>query len=122
MAGKQGGAGAGKPVAERTLHSYACFCLYIQSAIVYNLVMPLSIRNSEVEAFRPRTLALDWRRFDADDLAGSARAPSAHTRRAAAGATDGGPHRHRPPSAALPELDRRSPEEIIGYDEHGLPK
>jgi antitoxin VapB len=25
-------------------------------------------------------------------------------------------------SAALPELDRRSPDEIIGYDEHGLPK
>ena len=25
-------------------------------------------------------------------------------------------------TAALPDLDRRSPDEIIGYDEHGLPK
>jgi antitoxin VapB len=25
-------------------------------------------------------------------------------------------------AATLPEHDRRSPEEIIGYDEHGLPK
>jgi antitoxin VapB len=25
-------------------------------------------------------------------------------------------------SAALPELDHRSPDEILGYDEHGLPK
>jgi antitoxin VapB len=25
-------------------------------------------------------------------------------------------------SAARPELDRRSPDEIIGHDEHGLPK
>lgn len=25
-------------------------------------------------------------------------------------------------AAALPELDRRTPDEIIGYDEHGLPK
>ncbi|MFZ0772974.1 MAG: type II toxin-antitoxin system VapB family antitoxin [Candidatus Sulfotelmatobacter sp.] len=25
-------------------------------------------------------------------------------------------------AAALPELDRRTPEDIIGYDEHGLPK
>ena len=24
--------------------------------------------------------------------------------------------------AALPDLDARSPEEIIGYDEHGLPR
>lgn len=24
--------------------------------------------------------------------------------------------------AALPDLDNRSPEEIIGYDEHGLPR
>ncbi len=24
--------------------------------------------------------------------------------------------------AALPELDRRSPDEIIGYDEHGVPR
>ncbi|MGA8215378.1 MAG: type II toxin-antitoxin system VapB family antitoxin [Candidatus Sulfotelmatobacter sp.] len=25
-------------------------------------------------------------------------------------------------SASLPKRDRRSPDEIIGYDEHGLPK
>jgi antitoxin VapB len=25
-------------------------------------------------------------------------------------------------AAALPKLDRRSPDEIIGYDEHGLPR
>lgn len=98
------------------------FSLYIQSFSVYNPIMPLSIRNSEVErlaralsrmtgegltqtilqALRERhqriRAAREQKRL-MEDLTAIARR-----------------------SAALPEIDRRSPDEIIGYDEHGLPK
>ena|ERR1700675_4259899 len=98
------------------------FPLYIQVKCVYNPWMPLSIRNSEVERLaralsrltgegltetilqalrerHQRIRAARQRERLLDDLTAIARR-----------------------SAALPELDRRTPDEIIGYDEHGLPK
>lgn len=96
--------------------------MYIRTRFVYNAVMPLSIRNSEVErlarslarltgegltetileALRERHQRIRAARLQErlmEDLTAIARR-----------------------AAALPELDPRSPDEIIGYDERGLPK
>jgi len=100
----------------------AAFSLYIRQRFVYNAIMPLSIRNSEVER-----LARALSRLTGEGLTQTILQAlrERHQRLRAARQQeqlmeDLGAIARR--SAALPELDRRSPDEIIGYDEHGLPK
>ena len=98
------------------------FCLYIHLQNVYNQLMPLSIRNSEVER-----LARSLSRLTGEGLTQTILQAlrERHQRVRAARQQerlleDLTAIARR--AAALPELDRRSPDEIIGYDEHGLPK
>jgi antitoxin VapB len=98
------------------------FPLYILLQFVYNADMPLSIRNSEVER-----LARALSRLTGEGLTQTILQAlrERHQRVRAARQQeqlmeDLTAIARR--SAALPELDRRSPDEIIGYDEHGLPK
>ena len=96
--------------------------MYILRNFVYNLVMPLSIRNSEVER-----LARALSRLTGEGLTQTIlqalreryqRVRAAREQKRLMEDLTAIARR----SAALPELDRRSPDEIIGYDEHGLPK
>jgi len=96
--------------------------LYIHLQNVYNQLMPLSIRNSEVER-----LARSLSRLTGEGLTQTILQAlrERHQRVRAARQQerlleDLTAIARR--AAALPELDRRSPDEIIGYDEHGLPK
>ncbi len=98
------------------------FSLYIPFCFVYNPVMPLSIRNSEVER-----LARALSRLTGEGLTQTILQAlrERHQRVRAARKQeqlmeDLTAIARR--AAALPELDRRSPNEIIGYDKHGLPK
>src|ERR1039458_4714056 len=103
-------------------HTSQDFRLYIPFHFVYNQLMPLSIRNSEVER-----LARALSRLTGEGLTQTILQAlrERHQRVRAA-------RKHEQlmedltaiarRAAALPELDRRSPDEIIGYDEHGLPK
>lgn len=96
--------------------------LYILPWFVYNPVMPLSIRNSEVER-----LARALSRLTGEGLTQTIlqalrerhqRVRAAREQKRLMEDLTAIARR----SAALPELDRRSPDEIIGYDERGLPK
>src|SRR6266446_3890648 len=96
----------------------ADFPLYIPLIFVYNPIMPLSIRNSEVER-----LARALSRLTGEGLTQTILQAlrERHQRIRAARRQerlleDLTAIARR--SAALPELDRRSPDEIIGYDEH----
>ena len=103
-------------------HTSQDFRLYIPFHFVYNQFMPLSIRNSEVER-----LARALSRLTGEGLTQTILQAlrERHQRVRAARKQeqlmeDLTAIARR--AAALPELDRRSPDEIIGYDEHGLPK
>jgi antitoxin VapB len=89
---------------------------------VYNLLVPLSIRNSEVER-----LARALSRLTGEGLTQTILQAlrERHQRVRAARreqrlVEDLTEIARR--AASLPKRDRRSPDEIIGYDEHGLPK
>ena len=89
---------------------------------VYNLSMPLSIRNSEVER-----LARSLSRLTGEDLTQTILQAlrERHQRIRAARQQerlmeDLTAIARR--AADLPEIDSRSPDEIVGYDEHGVPK
>jgi antitoxin VapB len=89
---------------------------------VYNLLVPLSIRNSEVER-----LARALSRLTGEGLTQTILQAlrERHQRVRAARreqrlVEDLTVIARR--AASLPKRDRRSPDEIIGYDEHGLPK
>jgi|HubBroStandDraft_6_1064221.scaffolds.fasta_scaffold294767_2 antitoxin VapB len=96
--------------------------LYILFQFVYNAVMPLSIRNPEVER-----LARALSRLTGEGLTQTILQAlrERHQRIRAARqqerlVEDLTVIARR--AASLPRRDRRSPEEIIGYDENGLPK
>ena len=96
--------------------------MYILFAFVYNRVVPLSIRNSEVERLARKLSRLTGEGLTQTILQALR---ERHQRVRAARQQeqlmeDLTAIARR--AAALPELDRRSPDEIIGYDEHGLPK
>jgi antitoxin VapB len=84
--------------------------------------MPLSIRNSEVERLA-RALSRLTGESLTQTILRALREYHQRVRSARQGerlVEDLTVIAHR--SASLPKRDRRSPEEIIGYDEHGLPK
>jgi len=95
-------------------HCIYCPVLYLIGG------MPLSIRNWGGGRPRQVPLSVDGRRPDADDSAGSARALPADTRRASGGTTGEDLTVIDRRAASLPKRDRRSPDEITGYDERDL--
>jgi antitoxin VapB len=96
--------------------------LYIRIQFVYNTHMPLSIRNSEVERLA-RALARLTGEGLTQTILQALRERYQRVRAARQGerlVEDLTSIARR--AAALPQRDRRSPDEIIGYDEHGLPR
>ena len=96
--------------------------LYIQLTSVYNVHVPLSIRNSEVERLA-RSLARLTGEGLTQTILQALRERYQRVRAARHGERlmeDLTVIARR--AAALPKHDQRSADEILGYDEHGLPR
>ena len=98
------------------------FQLYMHYSFVYTRTMPLSIRSAEVEKLA-RTLARLTGENMTEAILESLRERYQRIRAGRASQRlidDLSMIANR--TAALPKLDHRSAEEILGYDDHGLPR